>query len=128
MKPEQRVTPGSKKGDGKQLRHIGPGTPVEGLDEMDRCRRRFAIEWKASERYNGTPYPDQPGPDRKAMADVLAYHRRNKLEEPWQSWVLRVFRSYLEIADDRYIVSACHPLALIPRNLPRILTAMKEAS
>lgn len=95
---------------------------------MDRCRRRFAIEWKASERYNGTPYPDQPGPDRKAMADVLAYHRRNKLGEPWQSWMLRVFRSYLEIADDRYIVSACHPLSLIPRNLPRILTAMKEAS
>lgn len=120
--PEKEAKSGGSRG----LRHVGPDTPVEGLDEPDRCRRRFAIEWKAAERYNGTPYPDNPGADRRAAAAVLAYHRRNKLTEPWKSWVLRVFRAYLAIEDDRYIASACHPLSLIPRNLPRIVTAIKE--
>ncbi len=108
------------------LRHVGPDTPVAGLDQVDRCRRRFAVEWRAADRYNGTAYPDSPGADRTAIAHVLGYHRRNKIEEEWQSWMLRVFQAYLEIADDRYILNACHPLALLPRNLPRIVTAMKE--
>ncbi|MEN6368069.1 MAG: hypothetical protein ABFD77_00015 [Thermotogota bacterium] len=122
--PEQE----SKGAGSKSLRHVGPDTPVEGLDEPDRCRRRFAIEWKAAERYNGTPYPDNPGADRRAAAAVLNYHRRNKLTESWKSWVLRVFKAYLAIEDDRYLSAACHPLSLIPRNLPRIVTAMKEQS
>lgn len=108
------------------LRHVGPDTPVAGLDQVDRCRRRFAVEWRAADRYNGTAYPDSPGADRTAIGHVLGYHRRNKIEEEWQSWMLRVFQAYLEIADDRYILNACHPLALLPRNLPRIVTAMKE--
>ena len=110
------------------LRHVDAETPIGGMDPVDRCRRRYAILWRGTERYNGTAYPDAPGADRKAVAEVLRYHRRNKIAVPWTNWMLLVMQAYLDIADDGYIVRACHPLSLLPRNLPRIVTAMKEAT
>ena len=132
VEPPFRLSPdasppvvGKEPDGGARLKHIGPDTPKDGLDTVDACRRAFAVVWKSADRYNGTAYPDQPGPDRKAIAAVLDYHRRNKLATKWQDWMLSVFRAYLDIGDDRLVVSSCHPLRMLPANLPRVVTAIK---
>lgn len=114
---------------GQPARHIGPDTPPEGLDQIDLCRRGYAILWQKVHGDNGAVFPDQPGADRDVMGGVLGYHRRNKLEWPWKAWVTKIFEAYLSLGpkEDKLAAQSSHALRFLPACMPMLVVMAAKA-
>lgn len=115
--------PGKK---GKQARHVGPDTPVAGLDNADQSRRAFARRWGKKYGGNGAVYPDHPAGDRSIILELLQYHARAKVPGKWQDWMLDVFNAYLGIDDDRLVVQNVHALRFLHGCMPRVVAKVAE--
>lgn len=120
--PPAPVTPTRK--EASRAKHIGPDTDEEGLDTIDLCRRAYARLWRNEHGGNGATYPDQPDQDRKHVASVLGYHKRNKIQHPWKAWISCVFSRFLAIRNDKMVVENNHALRFLPMAMPRLVDAV----